>query len=764
LKGKLTTMRIFYAALAVILISSLSLAQNSIIRGNVFDQKTGDPIIYGNVYIQGTTIGANTDVNGFFTFPKLEPGNYKVVASYLGYDSTVVNVDLREGAIEYLRMEISSSGIQLNTVDVSAERERARTEVYISTTTVSQQEIQSLPSVGGEADIAQYLPVLPGIVFTGDQGGQLYIRGGSPVQNMILLDGMLIYNPFHSIGLFSVFETELINNVEVQTAGFSAEYGGRVSAVVDISTRTGDRKRFGGLVGVSPFQARAIVEGPLIKSTQENPSSLSFVLAGKQSLISQTDNIFYDYASDSTGLPFEHQDIYGKLSFVTGNGSKFDVFGFNFTDDVVYPGVATLGWDATGAGGTFTVIPSSSSLILNGIVAYSDYTIGLEEADGNPRMSGINTFNANLEFTYFGGNNEVKYGLGINSISTDFQFVNFANNSFEEQNNNTELTAFLKYKQEIGDLILEPSVRVQYYSSINEFKLEPRLRMKYNITRDLRFKAAWGYYTQNLLSTVNDRDIVNLFVGFLLNPEETLFDPETGLRTDSRLQDAYHYVAGFEYDWGRNLRFNLEAYLKDFNQLVNINRNKIDPGTPNYIVETGQAYGIDFNADYKKGPLEVWATYSYGFVNRFDGEQEYPTNFDRRHNTNLLVTYRMGKDQSWEASARWNFGTGFPFTLTEGFYGQYDFGNGVNEDVVQGNPDLGILFDSRINAGRLPTYHRLDLSVKKIWVLSEYSNLEVTASATNAYNRENIFFFDRVEYERVNQLPILPALGVAISF
>jgi hypothetical protein len=157
-------------------------------------------------------------------------------------------------------------------------------------------------------------------------------------------------------------------------------------------------------------------------------------------------------------------------------------------------------------------------------------------------------------------------------------------------------------------------------------------------------------------------------------------------------------------------------------------------------------------------------TYSLAFVNRFNGEQEYPTNFDRRHNSNVLITYQFGENRSWELSGRWNLGTGFPFTLTQGFYGRYDFDEGLNEDVVQNNPNLGIVFDDKINGGRLPVYHRLDISLKKTWKLSKYGSIEMTVSATNAYDRQNIFFFDRVEYDRVDQLPIMPSVGVAYRF
>ncbi|MEL6866526.1 MAG: TonB-dependent receptor, partial [Bacteroidota bacterium] len=160
----------------------------------------------------------------------------------------------------------------------------------------------------------------------------------------------------------------------------------------------------------------------------------------------------------------------------------------------------------------------------------------------------------------------------------------------------------------------------------------------------------------------------------------------------------------------------------------------------------------------------LWTTYSLGYVRRDDGEQVYPTIFDRRHNINILATYSMGDTKQWEASVRWNMGSGFPFTLTQGFYQVYDFQDGLQTDVLTDNGELGIIYSEDRNSGRLPYYHRLDLSLKRHFIFSKNSKLDVVASVTNVYNRNNIFFFDRVEYERVDQLPILPSLGIIFEF
>ncbi len=199
----------------------------------------------------------------------------------------------------------------------------------ISVNTITPREINQIPTVGGEPDIAQYLQVLPGVISTGDQGGQLYIRGGSPVQNKVLLDGMIIYNPFHSIGLFSVFDADIIRNAEVYSAGFNSQYGGRVSSIMDITSRDGNKKRTSGKISANTFLAKILLEGPLggrKKDSLNEVVKTSYILSAKSSYLPTTSKFLYTYANKE-GLPFGFNDIYGKISLSSANGSKINVFG-----------------------------------------------------------------------------------------------------------------------------------------------------------------------------------------------------------------------------------------------------------------------------------------------------------------------------------------------------------------------------------------------------------------------------------------------------
>jgi hypothetical protein len=741
-------------------LTATTFAQDATIRGVVRDDFSGEPVIYASVYISGTTNGTSTNLDGFYTL-NVESGTYRVVCMYLGYDSTVVEVTISAGQVLNQPLVLKESSVNLATVDVSARKGEATTEVKISSVTLTPKQIKAIPSTGGDADLAQYLQVLPGVVFTGDQGGQLYIRGGSPVQNRVMMDGMTIINPFHSIGFFSVFETEIIKNVEVLTGGFNAEYGGRISAVIDITTRDGNKKKLGGLVSVSPFQAKALIEGP-IKKLDESGNSVSYIFTGKHSYINETSKTLYSYI-DTAGLPFSYTDLYGKVSFNSGNGSKLNLFGFNYTDRVNYANVADLAWIASGGGADFVIIPGASKMIIGGNFTYSNYDIEIQEGDDQPRRSSIGGFMAKLDFTYYGDNSEFKYGFNVTGNTTDFEFTNLYGNQINELQNTTEISGFLKYRKSLDRLVIEPSVRFQYYASISEATIEPRLGIKFNASDRFRLKFAGGYYTQDLISAVNEQDIVNLFVGFISSPSDVA-QPNSTLEAESRLQKSIHAIGGIEIDITDKIELNIEPYYKAFPQLISLNRNKKEISDPNFITETGSARGLDFLLQYRSKDIFIWTAYSLGYVRRNDGEQEYPTHFDRRHNANFIISYKFGENDNWESSLRWNFGTGFPFTLTQGFYTNLPFSNGLDTDIVGENGDLGIIYSEDRNSGRLPTYHRLDASVKYIAEFSRTSKMEITASVTNVYNRENVFYFDRVEYDRVNQLPIVPSVGVIYTF
>jgi hypothetical protein len=755
----------------------IALGQSGTIRGFVYDKTSGEPVIFTNVFLKGTQIGASTDVNGYYSITKIPPGEYTISVSALGYGGGDEKISLGKGQILNQKLFIESKVEELGVVEISAEKIEAQSEVKMSVQKITPKEIEKLPSIGGEADIAQYMQVLPGVIFTGDQGGQLYIRGGSPVQNKVLLDGMIVYNPFHSIGLFSVFDTDIIRNADVYTGGFGANYGGRISSIMDITTIDGNHNEFHGNASLTTFGAKFNIEGPIVKPKTIGGSGISYIASAKHSYLNQSSKLVYSYI-DEEGLPFQYTDLYGKITFNGENGSKANIFGLYFDDRVKYKAISDLNWNNAGVGGNFILIPGGSPVLIDGNFAYSAYNINLLENGVNAdRRSSINGFNGGLNFTYFLGEDDVKYGLEVIGFSTDYKFTNEVNRVIEQQQSTTELAFYIRYKKKLGKLILDPSMRLHYYASLSTLSPEPRLGIKMNVTDNIRLKGAAGVYSQNLIAANSDRDVVNLFNGYLAGPDnlQEQLNLEDGSQRDitHALQKANHFILGTEIDITRKINFNVEGYYKVFTQVTNVNRNKIfdedgnddqpDELKKDFIIETGDAFGVDLVLKYDLKNINLYAVYSIGKVNRWDGIQAYSPVFDRRHNVNFVGSYEFGKTRLWEFNARWNMGSGFPFTQTLGFYEQYDFSNGTGTNLINSNGGIGIIYDD-LNGGRLPYYHRLDLTLKREFVLSLNSILEANVGVTNAYNRANIFYFDRVNFERVNQLPLMPSAGVKISF
>ena len=728
------------------------------IRGFIYEKESGEPVIFCNVFLKGTNIGAATDINGMYNMPKIKAGNYTIVATYIGYDTTEINITLQKGKIISQNIEIKKSSVNLNEVKISAERAELKTEVKAAAIKIRKQDLEMMPTIGGDPDIAQYMQVIPGVVFTGDQGGQLYIRGGSPIQNKVLLDGMIIYSPFHSIGLFSVFDTDIIKNTDVYTGGFSAEYGGRVSSIMDIRTIDGNKKKIGGKLSANTFGSKIFTEGPLNKL-----GNLSFIFSGKTSYLDKSSDLFYKYPTlyfDENGLPYSYTDIYAKISSKAKNGSKISFFGFNFNDNVSYEGISELQWDSKGIGSEFIIIPSGSPVLIEGNFAWSSYDISLNEEKSPIRNSGIQGFNMGFDFTSFQSKSKIKYGFDIHGFSTDFLTYNSINSKIEQNDNTSEFSAYVNYQFSDTRWIIEPGFRLQKYTI--GVSPEPRLGIKYIASDKVRIKLATGFYSQNILSTTSDRDIVNLFTGIITSPED-IPDQEDGTAYEDLFQKARHLITGLEYDLNDKTDIQIEGYIKDFTQLTNINRNITSNNDNTYIIESGIAKGIDGLVKYKNDKLYIWAVYSLGIIKRTEGQNTYFPHFDRRHNINFVTTYKFGKNNSWKTDFRWNLGSGFPFTQTQGFYENITFTNGINTDYTTINGELGIKY-AELNEGRLPYYHRLDISISKKLKLNNNVNMDITASLTNAYNRENIFYFNRIKYERINQLPIMPSIGVSIKF
>lgn len=784
---------VFFLLCSLFINSIFSQNKYGIIKGVVYIKSTGESAAFCNVYIKGTSIGTSTDLNGYFTLSKVPVGTHTLIVSSLDFDTIRDVIAVKENDIISKKYFGSRKNIQLQEIEISAEKQDKTEKVNISVTKIDPILINKLPSIG-EPDIAQYIQVLPGVVSTGDQGGQVYIRGGLPVQNKILLDGITIFNPFHSLGLFSVFDNDIIKQADVYSAGFNVEYGGRNSAIMDIRTRDGNKKNLTGKIQASTISSKLTLEGPLIKQ-DSNRAGASFIISAKHSYLPQTSAAIYPYASDFTNnktsnLPYYFTDIYAKTSFNTQTGSKINFFAFNFNDKADFRNVATFKWNNFGGGTNFYLMPPSSNLIMDGFINFSNYKIQYINTtqSGDTKSSSVGNFDAGFNFVRFVGRNDIRFGLDANILNTDYLIQNPNFSPAEEQRATVTVSAYAKFRWILLDkkLVIEPGIRTQYYATLNVFSPEPRVGIKYNIANTFRMKAAGGIYSQSLFSANSDRDVVNLFYGYINGPDSDKF-PQQYLdrngkvqQTNSSVQKAWHAVAGAEYDFLKFFEVNAEVYYKFFNTVINVNRdkmyddNQINQNIPDiykkdYVVEQGDAMGADFTLKYETKKIYVWIVYSYMITNRWVGNTEthqitqYPPIFDRRNNVNIVMSYNFGKKRQYELNMRWNFGSPFPFTPTQGFYPNVQFNNNINFNYTTANANLGYI-PGQLNSGRLIDYHRLDIGFRYFHSFTEKTKLELNIGATNIYNRKNIFYVDRFTFDVIYQLPIMPYVTIGLIF
>ncbi|MGB0883650.1 MAG: carboxypeptidase-like regulatory domain-containing protein [Flavobacteriales bacterium] len=753
------------------------------VKGFVYEKSSGEPVIFANVVVKESGMGTTTDLNGYFSMPQVEQGTYTLEISFVGYAKLSKSVTVENKPLN-LKFFLEETNNVLGPVILDAKKADKKTQSNVSKINITPTDINRLPSIGGQADLAQYIQVLPGVVFTGDQGGQLYVRGGTPVQNLVLLDGMTIYSPFHSIGFTSVFDTDLIKSADVYTAAFGAEYGGRMSSVMDIKTKDGNKKNITGKLSANTFGAKLTLSGPLSKPSAGEFSKSTFVLSAKQSYIDKLADKIYPSAvqSGESTIPFSYSDVFGKLSFGSESGSKINLFGFSFNDKVNYDSKTSFDWRSTGGGANaIMVIPNSLSIIEMDFT-YSDYEmneIGKELREGeltnlDPKTSRINEFRFNFNVKRnISENKSFKLGVNIGGGSTEFSYKKANLIDINLTDNTNFLAAYYKLKFTHALYVIEPSIRLTSYTSAQSTVLEPRLSAKYNLTENTRLKTSGGLYSQNLVAANSGRQVVNLFNGFTSTPSN-LPDGLLGEDIDSEIQKAWHAVLGAEFDINKNLELNTEAYFKQNYQLISINSEQIGSnasqvgGQPawrlsDFVYEKGYSYGADLTLKYNKDRFSLNSTYSFSWTElESDAYGKYHPIYDRRHNLNMTSSYEFLEDKSLILDLRFNYGTGFPFAQIIGNYEGVNI-DGVGGSYVDQNGDLISFYDAP-DSGRLPVYARLDASLTKSYKLKNKQALELNFTITNLTNRKNIFYYDKLNQERINQLPFLPSLGVNWSF
>lgn len=741
-----TAMHRWVVALVMLTLTgaSVTVAQRAIVRGVVTDSTTGVRLPFANITVIGTDFGAAANELGFYLIPNLLPGEYQIAASVVGYTRVTTTVLLREGELRQLDFRLPQATIEAEEVLVTGRAQLERLETSTSVHILTPKDLKVAP-VTAQADVLQSLRVLPGFVTTSDVSTRFYVRGGGGDQNLFLFDGIRVYSPFHALGIFSVFDPEMVDNVEVYTGAFPPNFGGRLSSVVQIRARDGRADRLAGLASVNLLSAKAGLEGPLF-------GKLTWTANGRKSISTST-------YKDITGqdVPADFYDATVKVSSQPGGSQKIDLSFLASGDNLASadPDEPDYTWKTIG----FTV--SGSGLMSENIFAFGQLYASNYSARRDPKqsllVSGASTSVKEvgiraLATVYTAMESQYYFGFEFGFPELEYSFVNQFGIPLTLKSQTPEASVWTGYQGKAGPFQFDAGFRLELGALVsggsfsNEF--QPRLSLSYLWLANWRLKAAYGRVTQRMLTIANEDEVVSVFEGWISVPEN--LPPE----------QADHYVLGLSGALSENLSVNLEGYYKYYRSLVVYNRIKNEPGDPDYIRGTGQSYGGELTVRSKVLIVDLYATYalSWAVINNL-GFEYYPR-YDRRHHLNILGVAHLFRGLDF--TARWEYGSGFPFSETIGYYDALTLDHALPGPFEQetGTPNYQL---GPKNAARLPTYHRLDLGMAYNFFPAGI-DVTIGVDVLNVYDNKNIFYVDRTTGQRVNMIAFYPSATLTVRF
>jgi CarboxypepD_reg-like domain/TonB-dependent Receptor Plug Domain len=734
-------------------------AQTVTLRGFVTSSSDGQPMPGVNVTLttpDGVLLGAATDSDGFYAISRIPIGEYILRVTFIGFEPIEEPIAFEVGMVTK-NIELSESETQLDEVLVESERESAgAANVLAGLQTVRPADIDLIPAPDISADLVNYLTSLPGIVSQGDRGGQLFIRGGEPTQNLVLLDGMLIYQPFHIVGFFSAFPSDIINTADVYAGGFGSQYGGRLSSVIDVSARTGNKRRFAGAVSLAPFVSTVRLEGPLVRD------KVSLLFSARQSVLEQGASRLIDEP-----LPFDFGDIIGKLHANLGASTQLSVTGIH-TDDRGRLGLNRIGdveaitedevsWQNDAIGGRMIFLPATLPVFAEILISQSKLTNEFGPADKPVRKTEASRFSFAVNLTHYVGTSNFNWGLFLNSSQLSSDLGGLFQNIDTKREFVTEVGAYFEpeFKPAEG-ISIRPGLRLQTFPSQSESFLEPRLRVI--LERGIhRFSGAVGIYHQEITGLNDRRDAGDVFTAWTVSPFGVV--PE-----------AKHAIVGYRIRPSSWLTLSAEGFYKDLKNLIVPEWTAFPRFTTSVLKADGTAKGLDFRMEIKAGS-HFQATISYGKseviyragiealeILTGDVETEYSPPHDRKDQVNVMTNVSFA---GFNLNVRWQFGSGLPFNQSLGFDRFVLLDSLVN--VAQTPGDERVLY-GRPYTGRLPTYHRLDVSLDREFTLKGGVAATIQAGLINAYDRNNLFYLDLFTLRRVDQLPLIPTVGIKLEF
>jgi outer membrane receptor protein involved in Fe transport len=761
------------------------------ISGFIKDSSNGETLIGATIAVTGKTRGISSNQYGFYSIT-LEQGDYVLVASYIGYQPRII--ELKLNADRQLNIELLSKIALSQEVIVSSKKRDANVKnAQMGKFSLPIEQIKSIPAFLGEVDLLKTIQLLPGIRNAGEGSSGLYVRGGGPDQNLILLDDAPVYNTGHLFGFFSIFNSDAIKNVSVIKGGMPAQYGGRLSSVLDIAMKEGNNQKIQVDGGIGLIASRLSIQGPLKKD------KASFIVSARRTYIDALTKPFVKPASQFYGSGYFFYDLNAKVNYRFSEKDRLYVSGYFGRDVFDFSNAkqslkVNIPWgNATGTVRWNHVF--NKRLFANTTAVYNDYNFTFNAAQNNFELklaSGIRDVSLKQDFDLYPFTaHKVKFG-GIYTrhrftpsvvsgkqdsvvFNPDNAQVKFANEAALyvqddwEINDKLKINAGLRYSlfRQTGPFNIYKTDDNNNRTDSTVFKkgqlvkayggLEPRLTVRYALNDETSIKAS---ITRNLQ-----------YIHLVSNSGTTLptdiWVPSTYI---VKPQISFLYAAGLFKNFKDNTyETSLELYYKKMHNQIEYREGY----TPNTLEDTenfftfgrGWSYGSEIFINKTKGRFTGWLGYTLSFTWRqfaaLNFGEKYPAKYDRRHDVSLVGIYELNK--KWKLSATFVYGSGNATTLPQRFY----LVNGVLTQEY-----------SRINEYRLPAYHRLDVSAvltpkknegrkwKSEWVFSIY----------NTYSRQNPYFiyFDQsgsalngslaIQAKQVSLFPIIPAVTWNFKF
>ncbi|MGB9720411.1 MAG: TonB-dependent receptor [bacterium] len=719
--------------------TSIYSAEFGVIKGFVSDAKNGERLAYADVVLKNTTMGTSTDEKGYYYISRIPEGNYTIVFSYLGYETVEKEIEIKAGQVFTLNIELKQSAIEMPEVVVSAERERFDKSVEVSHITFTQREIRSVPGLF-ESDLIKTLQLMPGAIGMHDLSSKLYVRGGSPDENLVLLDGITIYNPAtHLFGLFSTFQPDAVNEAELYAGGFPAKYGDRLSAVLDVTTKEGNSKKYEGSISIGLITSKLLVECPIPKG--------SFLFSGRRTYF---DALIWGYShifNKDVELPYYFYDGVAKMNYNHSSENRFTFTGFGGADVISFSEgeppseKVDLVWGNRGISGRWRRVftPKLYGEILG---VWSNFFTDLSYIDyydstANMKLyENIKSLTGKCDFAYIHNEGHTfDFGLQEENLSVKQQWeVEEGIFGPPEQNSNLVAIYFQDKWQCIKPILyIQPGIRLIYYNQGNRFLYNPRIGLKYRFQENSALNLSAGKYNQFLI-TINSQESYFSIFDFW-RPVDSIHHPPVG----------YHFICGIEKWLGEGTNFNIEVYYKKYYNLLIPREEDIFFSVPTESLRVGNGYATGFDIFIKKSFKDYfgWISYTFGYTRRSVGDISYFPRYDRRHNLNVVLGFIIPKSilflKDGKLDLRWYLGSGLPYAEDIARYRHYYY----SEFDTTGNyPDSWWEYiKGDRDAFRLPLSHRLDLHYEKeikVFGLNGGWYLDII----NLYARKNVLFYD----------------------